>query len=310
MTRIEDGAQNAGIYPLENTTKPKKKNIFQKLKTFIVGKKDQKPEVKVPTREELLKKFEEIDASMLEEVYKFKKDAILVEREKLANVAKASLAQQQMTEKVRKLADKKDYEKAFADYVPTDVPKYEKTKETILHSKNLTDPSRADGICKMVCKLSDDYGVDPEIIVRILEVESSFQFTPRVMKNPGRSYKGVMQVHKDIICSMYADPDDAYNSNLSSYERALAYDHRHFVKDQKRIDELKEVYPTPDDLYKAIQEDVSLGMEVGIMAYKSKLSVCKGNTRAALASYCGNQYKLPKDSTAATRIYPIPEYMS
>lgn len=196
----------------------------------------------------------------------------------------------------------------FKDYIPKDKEKYQKV--TTYVEKNVKDKEKAIAISNMVCSLSEAYGIDPEITVGILKKETGgFVFSDKVLKNPGRKYKGVMQVDKTTIDILYANPKDANNTKLSRYERAIAYDHRHHVKDQTRIDELKKKYKTTEELYNAIQNDVELGLEVGIMAYKGKLSRTKGDTVAAVRQYCAGQYVLSSDTIPA-RIWPLPQYNS
>ena len=123
-----------------------------------------------------------------------------------------------------------------------------------------------------------------------------------------------MQVNPEIIRCMYANPKDANNKKLTLKQRKEAGSHVHYAHDDARISELKTKYPTPEKLYEAIQKDVALGVEVGIMAYKASLSMNRGSTTAALAQYCGNQYKFPADSLNTSnhpiprKIYPIPQY--
>ena len=110
---------------------------------------------------------------------------------------------------------------------------------------------------------------------------------------------------------MYADPDawKTKGKSLTKHQYAVSYDHRHFAADDERINELKKKYPTVDALYQAIQSDVSLGLEVGIMAFKGKLSRAKGYTGKAVSQYCAGQYRVASDTIPA-RIWPLPKYNS
>ena len=203
---------------------------------------------------------------------------------------------------------------SYADYTPTNKTKYDRVYNRIINNKDLTNKSDAKYLANMVCKLADQYGIDPEIVETILANESHYVFEPKVMVHPGSKYKGVAQVGPDVTKTMYADPKDASNTKLSKKERAIAYDSRHYKSDSARISELKKQYPTPEALYEAIQHDVALGLEVGIMHYKARLSMANGSTVRAMAGYCGNQYKLPSSSLYAandpipSKIYPIPRY--
>ncbi len=329
--RVANNNQTANV---KGTAAPKK-SLFQRIKVFLFGPAKEPEKSKDP-----YKNFVEVDNTMLEKVFKFEikndgpdkfksetqkfMEAKLKETEEFINsdgeiqdlkspetnstvAAKTILPSKNTNAPKREITDNTS---EFSKYIPSDPVKYSKVLEAIIKNKNLLDKSRAVGIANMVCAISDKYQIDPEITAHILGAETGgYQFTKRVMVHDGSRYKGVMQVDFDNIKSIYADVKDANNMNLSEHERRLAYDHRHFAKDQARIDELKKKYPTPESLYEAIQYDVALGVEVGIMAYKAKLSMSKGNTRLALSRYCGDQYKLPADSTVAERIYPIPSYI-
>ncbi len=199
----------------------------------------------------------------------------------------------------------------FVNYRAKNMVKYNKVYDYIKKCADDHGNSKADikAIANMVCKLSDNYGIDPELIAPILGTESGgFVFTPRVMSGR-KSYKGVMQVDFTTIETLYAEDYSSKKKYPSKHAEAISYDHMHCKQDQARIDELKKKYKTPQALWEAIQTDVSLGVEVGIMAYKMKLHKHKGDVKAALAEYCGNQYKLPSDSTAIRKYsLPLPSY--
>ena len=207
-----------------------------------------------------------------------------------------------------------DYLTEFNNYIPKDPKKYRRVMQYVQSNLQKIDIKRAMPITNMVCSLSEKYGIDPEITASILDHETGgFNFSEASMNpetnNPSKKkYKGVMQVDKTTIECMYADGNAWKKLKSGTPEAIYSYDHRHYVYDEKRIAELKKEYPTPESLHKAIAEDVVLGFEVGIIAYKGKLSRKKGNTRLALSEYCGNQYKLPNNSSVPTKIYPIPRY--
>lgn len=215
-----------------------------------------------------------------------------------------------------------DYLTNYKDYKPSDTKKYNKVlkyiqndRHDVIRGRKITHKGiqgeRSEAIAKMVCAKSEEYGIDPEITARILDFETGgFVFTPDRMNPKNKQYKGVMQVDKTTIECLYADPKNATNKKLSQHQRAVAYDHRHYVADQERIDQLKKQYPTVDALYNAMKTDVEIGLEVGLMAYKGKLSRNKGNVKKALAGYCGSQYGLNRDSTAVATIWPLPKYKS
>ena len=205
------------------------------------------------------------------------------------------------------------WRETYSEYTPKNKVKYNKVHKFVENyaKKQGNTTADIDAITNMICKLSDDYGIDPEITAVILAHETGgFVFTPKVM-SARKNYKGVAQVDYTIIEILYASYSDRKNKSLSDHQRAVANDHRHCLQDQARIDELKKKYPTPQDLWKAIQTDVSLGLEVGIMAFKMKLHAKDGNTAAALSKYCANQYHLPADSTAKMQYnLPLPKYQS
>ena len=209
------------------------------------------------------------------------------------------------------------YLEIYKDYVPKDKQKYQIVnnyvqKKYAAQRGGKVDENEVKGITNMVCSLSEKYGVDPEIIAGILNAETGgYVFSDKVMKNPGRQYKGVMQVDKETIECMYADPNawKTKGKRLTRHQYAVSYDHRHFAADDERINELKKKYPTVDALYQAIQSDVSLGLEVGIMAFKGKLSRAKGYTGKAVSQYCAGQYRVASDTIPA-RIWPLPKYNS
>lgn len=227
-------------------------------------------------------------------------------RPEVENVKKATKEDAQKVLEKKPRDGKTAYIDDYKDYKPKDEAKYNKV---LKHVSKRTGGEKAQGIANMICYLSEKYGLDPEITVAILEKETGgYNFKDSVMVHPGSQYKGVMQVDKTTLEIMYAD-GNAYKKLKSGTRKAiLSYDHRHFKADDERIAELKKKYPTVDSLYLAIQKDVALGVEVGIMAYKGKLSRAKGDTRKALAQYCGSQYRLPPDSTAVRKIWPLPQY--
>lgn len=201
------------------------------------------------------------------------------------------------------------YINQFKFYTPRNYVKYNKVLKIINNNPNIDNKDEAKAIANMVCDLSDKYGIDSEIIVNILAKESGgFVFTPATMDPKSKSHKGVMQVDETLVKTICAKTEDSTNTKLPEIDRRIAYDHKYFEQDQKRIDELKKKYPTAKAMYNAIKNDVALGVEIGIMVYKSKLRLTKGDTIQAVKKYCGNNYTLPKDSTAVRKIYPVPQY--
>ena len=214
----------------------------------------------------------------------------------------------------RKFAKHTGWKGEFEDYVPTDKVKYDRIIKFIKSNPNLLNKDNAKYIANMVCALSDKYGIDPEITAAILSHECNFVFEPRTMNPVKKKFKGVMQVGPSEIRSMYANPKDANNKELSEEAQREAYSRKFYDSDEKRLDQLKKKYPTWEKLYNAIKTDVALGVELGIIVYKAKLTRHKGNTILALKEYCGNQYKLPSSSLTTQnkpipkKIYPVPDY--
>lgn len=216
-----------------------------------------------------------------------------------------------------------DYLTNYNDYTPSDTQKYNKVlkyiqndRHDVIRGRKIThkgiEGERSEAIAKMVCAKSEEYGIDPEITARILDIETGgFVFDARSMNPPTKKYKGVMQVDKTTIeCMYYPNSTDWKKFKASDPRYAYSYDHRHYVADKERIDQLKEQYPTVDDLYNAMKTDVELGLEVGLIAYKGKLSRHKGKVESAILDYTGSQYGLNKDTTAVATIWPLPKYKS
>ena len=132
---------------------------------------------------------------------------------------------------------------------------------------------KANYVTDMVMKNCKKYEIADlaPVITTMLGVETGgFNFSSRVMVNEESQHKGVMQTDLKIIESLY-------NDKTSS--------------DVKFVQELKSKYKTPEALYKAIQSDVELGLQVGILAFKLKLRGTNGNVAKGVKNYCGNQYK-------------------
>lgn len=132
---------------------------------------------------------------------------------------------------------------------------------------------KANTVTDMVIKNCKKYDVSDltPVIMTMLGVETGgFNFSSRVMTNPKSQFKGVMQTNLDAIKALY-------NDNKS--------------RDVKFVKELKSKYKTPAALYTAIQSDVELGLQVGILFLKTKIRGAGGNVARGVKSYCGDQYK-------------------
>ena len=122
------------------------------------------------------------------------------------------------------------------------------------------------------CKKYEVSDLTP-VVTTMLGVETGgFVFSAKNLNKKGKPGcpKGSMQTDLDAINTLY-------NDNKSS--------------DVKFVKELKSKYKTPGALYTAIQSDVELGLQVGILVFKAKIRGAGGNVAKGVKSYCGNQYK-------------------
>lgn len=168
------------------------------------------------------------------------------------------------------------------------------------HGNNLSQ-EKIEEITTMVIQLCDKYQIPDlaPVIAQILSNETGgFVFNEKALKNPGKSYKGCMQVDLETCCCIYGMTQSSFKDYDNKMRRSkqtksvYEYDKKHhFSQDMERIKELKKKYPTPKALYQAMQKDVKLGLEVGIIAFKAKLSRSNGSVSRAVAQYCGNQYR-------------------
>ena len=134
---------------------------------------------------------------------------------------------------------------------------------------------KANTVTDMVIKNCKKYEVSDltPVVTTMLGVETGgFVFSAENLNKKGKPGcpKGSMQTDLDAINTLY-------NDNKSS--------------DVKFVKELKSKYKTPGALYTAIQSDVELGLQVGILVFKAKIRGAGGNVAKGVKSYCGNQYK-------------------
>ncbi|MBD5402512.1 EF-hand domain-containing protein [bacterium] len=182
----------------------------------------------------------------------------------------------------------------------TDYPQYENVlsyveKAAKSHKNNLNENQMKD-ITKMVvlaCKKYNISEISP-IIAQMLGTESGgFVFDERSM-DPDLIYKGVMQVDYETCCCVLNKREPMQIGKTiygkKSDEVYNAWHDAHFSQDEALIEKIRAKYPNPSDLYEAIKADVELGLEIGILAYKAKLSQAKGNVKEAVALYCGANY--------------------
>lgn len=184
-------------------------------------------------------------------------------------------------------------------YDPTDYPQYANVKSYITNiakkRKTTLSDAEVENITKMVlltCKKYNISEISP-VIAQILGTESSYVFDARSM-NANPLYKGVMQVDYETCCCILSmrEPKtigkETYGEKKTSdYE----YWHGlHFNQDDALIEKIKAKYHTPSELYEALKTDVQLSFEVGILAFKSKLSETNGDVSEAIAKYCGSNY--------------------
>lgn len=141
---------------------------------------------------------------------------------------------------------------------------------------------KAENVTKMVIDKCRKYDVEciAPVIAQVLAIESGgYTFTPKVMSD-NENYKGVMQVNF-LSCQAI----------LSSGKNASNWHKAHLSRDDARINEIKKKYPTPQRLFDAIQTDVNLGFEVGIIILKAKIHEANNSVAGGIAGYCGNNYK-------------------
>lgn len=141
----------------------------------------------------------------------------------------------------------------------------------------------ADRVTRMTIKLCKKYEIESlaPLIADMMGYETGgYNFSSKVL-NPNKKYKGVMQVDLETCQCIFSEGP----------KKNKDWHDKHFAQDDKRIAALKAKYKTAGNLYKAIQKDIELGLEIGIIAYKAKLSIAKGNVHKAVALYCGNDYK-------------------
>ena len=131
------------------------------------------------------------------------------------------------------------------------------------------------------CSKYDVENLSPLIIDMLGNETGGYVFTDKVLKNPKSQFKGVMQTGPAALKGLYADKTSS---------------------DAKYIKELKKKYPTTDKLYKAIQTDVELGLQVGILVFKMILRSKQGNVKNSLKQYCGNQYSYNYDAKIPTTL--------
>lgn len=142
---------------------------------------------------------------------------------------------------------------------------------------------KAEDVTKMViekCRKYDIEAIAP-VIAQVLAMESGgFNFTDSVMKD-NKLYKGVMQVNLKTCQCIFSEGGKDYKD----------WHKLHFSRDDARINELKRKYKTAQKLYTAIQSDVKLGLEVGIIALKAKIHIANNSVAGGIALYCGSNYK-------------------
>ena len=142
----------------------------------------------------------------------------------------------------------------------------------------------ADRVTKMTIKLCKKYEIESlaPLIADMMGYETGgYKFTQYVLSEKNKTHKGAMQVDFETCQCIFSEGP----------KKNKDWHDKHFTQDDKRIAVLKSKYKTARKLYQAIQKDVELGLEVGIIAYKAKLSVAKGNVHKAVGLYCGNDYK-------------------
>ena len=99
------------------------------------------------------------------------------------------------------------------------------------------------------------------------------------LHSPDGTYFGSMQVDNTVLECIYGE---------NSKNKRIKYDYEHYYSnDEKFINIIKKQYPTIQKLKDAMKTDVDLGLEIGILYFRSRLRFAKGNVNAAHEKYCG-----------------------
>lgn len=140
---------------------------------------------------------------------------------------------------------------------------------------------KAKEITKMVIEKCRKYDVEKyaTVVAQMFGIESGgYNFTPASMN--GKIYKGVMQVDLKTCQCIFSE-----GGKINE-----AWHKAHFSEDDARIKELKKKYKTAEKLFEAMETDVKLGLEIGIIALKAKIHEA-GSIQGGVSKYCGNNYE-------------------
>ena len=118
-------------------------------------------------------------------------------------------------------------------------------------------------MAQMILKVAKEFCIDPVVLACIIRQET--HFTPQYGKNG----QGYMQLVKISIEDMF--------------QRPKIYD--------KKLEEIKKRYPTPELLYEAIKKDPELNIRIGVILFKAKYNAADGNLALALKNYNGSSIK-------------------
>lgn len=158
---------------------------------------------------------------------------------------------------------------------------FEKQWQTVLKimedDKACLHPNK-EQVANNIVKISRMVDVDPIVVACIAKKESHFS-----QKSIAKSPKGVMQIVEITVKDMF-QREHLYHS---------------------RLKELKQVYPTQEKLFQAIQTNALVNMEVGAITYGMKLQQAKGDVFNALRKYNASPLK---DDYAKTVYSDIVKY--
>lgn len=116
---------------------------------------------------------------------------------------------------------------------------------------------------QLIIKTATEFDIDPVVLTCIIRTESHFNSTI------GKNGQGLMQLTKISIVDMF--------------QRPKIYD--------KKLEQIKQKYKTPEALYEAIKQNPELNMQVGVILFKAKYNAAKGNLAKALENYNGSPSK-------------------
>lgn len=131
--------------------------------------------------------------------------------------------------------------------------------------KSFTSYDKKSTIASLIVSISQKYGINPIHIACIAKKES--HLTPDINSKNAR---GMMQITMGALRPMYK-----YPQNFSP-----------------KLDEIKKVYPTAEQLYTALGSNPKLNIEIGTIYFQTCLRINKGNLKKALEMYNNSNKKV------------------